>query len=466
VAVLPFRPSGGGSDSVSFADGLTQEVITALAGIENVRVIARTSSSQYRDPGLDVCRIGEELKVDAIVEGAVSRAGDRQRVTVRLAGVAEGVYLWAGTFERDARDVFRVQEDLAMKIAEAAREHLPKRPAEQIGAGTAHPEAACAYLKGRHCLAGQNAGDVAKALEYFSQAVALDARMAAAHAGIAACHAMLACHGFADPRECRPRANEAAARARALDARSPEILAVSAVCSLLLNWDWAAAEDAILRALRAGPGCAPAHQWYGVWLACRGDFSEAAAELHQAYRADPAGVARSGLLGRVLHHRGDRAGALRHYLEAVKLDPRAFPAHEGLGWVYLDTGDTGRAMEEFEQARALSGSGAILLGAIGCCHAVAGRTASARAVLRDLEDLAGNAYVSPVEFARLHVGLREYETAFRWLEKAAGHRSPALIWMKTAPLFSKLHRIPGFGRLAEVVGLERAPNTTSPGRAG
>lgn len=373
VAVLPFRPAGSGPDAEFFADGLTQEVITALAGIENVRVIARTSSFQYREAGIDVCRIGEELKVDAVIEGAVSREGDRNRVAARLAGVAEGVYLWAGSFERDARDLFRVQEELALKIAEAVREHLPKRPAVRTAAGSAHPEAACSYLKGRYCLAGQNAEEIAKALDYFSQAVSLDGGLAAAHAGIAVCHAMLAYHGFADPRECRPRAHEAAARARALDAKSPEILVAASACSLLLNWDWPAAEDAILKSLGADAGYAPAHLWYGVLLACRGEVSEAVAELQQAYRSDPAGVARSGLLGRVLHLRGDRAGALRHYREAVNLDPQAFPPHEGMGWVYLETGDFDSALEEFEKARAMAGTGSILLGAVGCCHAKIGR---------------------------------------------------------------------------------------------
>ncbi len=461
VAVLPFRPVGG-AEAGFFADGLTQEVITALTGLENVRVVARTSSFQYRGAEVDVCRIGEELKADAVIDGAVTREGDRFRITVRLAGIAEGIYLWAGAFERDARDLLRVQEELALKIAGSAAEYLQKRGVAAAGELPANPEAVCSYRKGVYCLAGRSEPALSRALECFSAAASQDRTMARAQAGAAMSHALLAYHGFAGPAERRPLAAEALALAQASGAPAPEVETAAGVLALLFEWDWDAAEASLRRAAAAEPGCVAAREWLGVLLACRGRFDHAAAELTAAYRLDPAAVAKGGMLGRVLHLRGDQAGALRLHREATGLDPHAYPPHAGLGWAHLESGCFAEAEDEFRAARALSGSPAILGGAIGHCLARAGRVAEARAALDELTALADGGYVSPLEFAYVHLGLGEQDAALQWLESAAEQRVPGLVWLGVDPVFLKLREAPRFRRLLEATGLVRNSHAAPP----
>ncbi len=268
---------------------MAEEVIHALARIEGLRVVARTSSFALRGRGLDVREIGRLLNVGAVLEGSVRASGSRLRITAQLINVDDGFHVWSERFDREAGDIFAVQDEITAAIV--VRLSVALRVSERAALRTrppVDPEAYALYMKGRYFHHRLAADTVEAALRCFSEAIARDPTFARAHAGIAAVWGDLAAFNLVPAAEAWPKAREAAERALVLDRDLSDAHVVAGGMALWYEWDWTAAEASLKRALALNPGDAWARGCYGWFLLIRRRFDECGAAIRQALSYRPA----------------------------------------------------------------------------------------------------------------------------------------------------------------------------------
>ena len=260
LVVLPFVNLSVAQENDYFADGLTEELTNDLARIQGLRVIARTTAFQFKGKAQDIREIGRRLGVGSVLEGSVRRQANRIRVTAQLNSVANGYHLWSQTYDSDTGNLFDVQDDIALRIADTFKLHLAgatphHRPTESVEAHTL-------YLEGLHLRNTTDPAAVRKAVEYFQQALQKDPNYAAPYAGLADCYAILAWSNAMPAGEAYPLAKAAADRALALDETLAAAHTSKALVALMFDWDWKAAGREFQRAVELNPSDAEAHHWY------------------------------------------------------------------------------------------------------------------------------------------------------------------------------------------------------------
>jgi TolB-like protein len=289
VAVLPFNSMSTDPESEFFADGITEEIINALAGIEQLRVAARSSAFSFKGKHVDLRVIGERLNVRSVLTGSVRREGSRLRITAQLQDVADGCQLWSERYDRNVEDVFSIQDDIAHSIVDRLKIALEgDQPQSLVKAGTKNPEAYRLYAKGR-ALLYRRGGAIPHAAECFDRAVRLDPDYAQAWAGLADSCMVVGYHGFAHPNACMPKGMEAARRAAALDPSLAEAHNSLAMASLMGAWDKAEAEREFLRALELNPNYLQAHDWYAFFCLqlAEARLEEGVVQAKLALESDP-----------------------------------------------------------------------------------------------------------------------------------------------------------------------------------
>jgi len=441
VAVLPFADTSPGRDQEYFCDGITEELIHALARIPELRVAARTSSFAFKGSAQDAREVARRLGVTSLVEGSVRSAGDRLRVTVQLVDASHGYQVWTGRYDRRMEDVFLVQDEIAHAIVENLRVRLlgpapVARPASSL-------EAYKLFLLGRHHWNRQTEGELDRAIELFRRAAAVEPSFAPAWTGVAEALCLLVNWGSRAPQEVMPQAREAASRALALDETEAGAHSAMGVIETLLHYDWVASERQHRRALELRPGDATIRMYYAMSCLCpQGRHEEGLEQMRRAAEADPI----SPFIG--LCHAWASWVARRH-LEAealcrqvLQLEPHFHLAHWTLGLVLEQQGRLAAALEAVEAARALSGDAPLILGELGRLRALHGDRAGAEELLAQLEGLAEGRYVSALDRAVVHLGLGESDRALEWLERAYEERGNQLYWIKVNPRFDRLREHP------------------------
>jgi TolB-like protein/Tfp pilus assembly protein PilF len=456
VAVLPFTNLSPDRENEYFSDGMTEELITALGKIEGLRVAARTSAFAFKGTMADIREIGAKLNVGAVLEGSVRRAGRRLRLTAQLVSVADGYHLWSEEYDRELKDAFALQDELARAIVSALRVRL-QRPGPVAGplieAATADPEAHDLYLRGRFLWNQRTYQSLSAAVGYFERAIGRDSAYAEAYAGLADTWVLFPTYAVSPPGKAFPLAREAALRALALDSTLGSAHAALALVREQYEWDWAGAEREFRRAIALEPGYATAHQWYAEYLSAMGKGNQAMVEADRAVALDP--------LSPVI--RVDRAGALirsRHYDEAIaqlrgtlELVPEFLPTRNFLGWAYLAKGMTAEALPELEAAVQLSG-GRYARGRLAHAYALAGRRDTALALLGHQRELYEREYASPYSMVLGYTGLDDHQRALEWLERAADQHDPNIaLNLLTDPLLDRLRPNPRFKGLLRRMGL-------------
>ena len=287
IAVLPFLNISPDPNDAYFADGLTEELMVRLSSISGLKVIARTSTMRFRGTAKGVGEIGKELRAGTVLEGSVRKAANKLRVTAQLIDAGSEEHLWAQNYDRQLEDVFAIQTEVAQNVADALktqmlgeeREHIEKKPTQDIGAYTL-------YLKGRYYWNERNKESLERAIKYFEEAIKRDPRFALAYSGLADSYRVLVDHGYLPPSEGSPKAKEAARKALELDETLAE--AHTSLASILsLQWDWRGAEEEFAKALRSNPNYATAHHWYSIHLITLGRLDEAIKEVKIAEELDP-----------------------------------------------------------------------------------------------------------------------------------------------------------------------------------
>ncbi len=450
LAVLPFLDLSPERDHAYFSDGMTEELIGHLSKIEGLRVSASTSSFRFRNRDTDVREVGDRLGVAHVLEGSVRRAGDRLRITAQLVSTENGYRLWSDIYERRVGDVFAVQEEIARAIAEALRLRLATpvgAPVDRLRVTSI--EAYELYLRGRFFASRRTEEDLAKAAEYYGQAIAVDPGFARAHAGLAETY--IATRRSA-PGDRFRRGREAALRALAIDSTLAEAHTAMGWIAMWYDRDWSGAERHFQQALASDPHYLWAHQWYSAFLAAVGRLDEALAAMQRAHATDPLSVATLTHMGTELFWLGRLDEAVAQYRKALDLDPRFYMAHWGLSRAMLVMGRHEEAIRELEY-EGTDYVGFFRPALLGHAYAVAGRTDEARQVLADLHArMERGEYVAPTELASVHLGLGELEQALDWLERHEADRG-ARIFLAVDPMFDPLRSHPRFVGLLERLGL-------------
>jgi len=454
LAVLPLVNLTGDSNQEYFVDGMTDALITRLAQIGALRVISRTSAMHYKGTHKKLPEIARELNVDAVVEGTVTRSGERVRITAQLIHAPTDRHLWASHYERQATDILLLQAELASAIAQEIQVRVTPQEQARLASGRlVNSEAYEAYLRGRLHWNKRTEEGMKKGLELFQQALAEDPSYALSHAGVAESYNMMAYWGVAPPHEISPKAKAAANRSLEIDGSLAEAHAALGWSLFAYDWDWVEAERELRHAIELTPGYATAHQWYSHLLVYQGRVAEAFAAVRRTLDLDPLSLIMNSSAAHIyfLGHVWEEAEKSAN--SAIELESNFAPPHLFLGCVYEETGRSQQAVEEFGKAVALSGSTARYLSGLGHSLARAGQKVEARKALAQLDEMAKQRYVSAYDFAVVYAGMRETESVFAWLEKAHEERSTWLANLKADARFDVFHSDPRFQQLVMRLGL-------------
>jgi eukaryotic-like serine/threonine-protein kinase len=453
IAVLPFGNLSGDTADLYFAAGMTEQLTGALAEVPGLRVASRTAALARAGDAADPRALGRALGVATLLEGTVRREGGRLRVSARLVGAADGLTLWSRTFEREASDVFAVQDSLTAAIVGAIRERFGGALAPAITRrGTLDLEAYDLYLRGRFLFERRGEDALRRAVAHFQDAVRRDSLYADAWAGLADAYGVLPLYAAVSADSVLPLALAAATRAVALDST---LATARASRGSLLNaaWRWEEAEADYRRAIALDPDYATAHQWLGEHLLVRGRVEEAVGSLRRAAALDSVSPIIAASYGAALGVAGDATAALRQARRALALDPALAAAQFFLGAVYLYAGDPAGAIAELEPGFGAGEGPVVGRGLLGYAYGVAGRARDARRLMATLDGTrSGTGDASAI--ARIYLGLGDTDSALAWLDRAAAARDPFFASESmAAPIFDPLRGDPRFAALVRRVGL-------------
>jgi TolB-like protein/Tfp pilus assembly protein PilF/DNA-binding winged helix-turn-helix (wHTH) protein len=455
LAVLPLENLSGDSTQEYFADGITDELITALAKVSAIKVISRTSVMQYKGVrSKPLPQIARELGVDAIVEGTLARSGDRVRITAQLIEARTDRHIWADRYERSSRDILLVEDEIARTVAEELSGRVDREEHRRFAARPIDPGAHEAYLQGLYLWSRRTAPALEEAIRCFSEAIEKDPQYALAYAGRASAYGILGAFGLEakPPGEVSPRARADAERAVQLDETSAEAHTVRAAIRNLYEWDWPGAEAEFRRAIQLNPNYAPARQWYGQYLCNQGRFEECIAETDQAHALDPAYLIAAVDVGNRLYEARRYNEAIAPITKALEFDPDFIQGHRYLGLVREATRSHSEALAEFRKALELSGGSPVDVAALGHAWAVSGNRTEARRAIRKLDELSKQRYASGYGRALIYTALAEHDRALDWLELAFHERSTWMIKLKVDPRLDPLRGDERFADLVRRVG--------------
>jgi TolB-like protein/DNA-binding winged helix-turn-helix (wHTH) protein/Tfp pilus assembly protein PilF len=455
LAVLPLDNFSGDPGQDYFADGMTDQLITDLAQISGLRVISRTSAMVYKGSHKPLPEIARELHVDAVVEGAVERSGERVRITAQLIEATTDKHLWADSYEEDVRDTLALQTKVAGAIAERIRLQLsPREQALLKSPQVVNPQAYEAYLKGRYFWNKRTPDGLKAALAYFSQAVETDPGYAQAYAGLADAYDLLGDweYGVMSPKEAYPKAKAAALKALQLDHTLGEAHTSLAFSYDVFDWDWNSAGKEYEQAIALNPGYATAHQWYAWHLGEMGRNDDAIAEMRKAEDLDPLSLIISADMAEILlvTHRNNQAIAQSR--ATIAMDANFAIGHLELGQAYVQEHKYADAIAEFKRAIELSGGSTSCTSNLAFAYAASGEKSEALHLVDDLKRRVGQ---NSPEIALVYVALGDRNQAMNWLERASGERFNPSILLR--PAFDSLRADPHFQELVHRIGLQTIP---------
>ncbi len=458
IAVLPFDNLTGDAGQEYFSEGLTEEMITQLGerDPEHVGVIARTSVMHYKNDRPPLDRIVRELGVQYVLEGSVRRGVDQIRVTAQLIRATDQTQMWARQYDRRPADLLTLQGEIAQAIANEIQSSLgrPTGIARGDSVRSAHAFAAYdLYLKGEYFLNKRTVPDLEKAIRYFQEATATDASFARAYAALADAYSLLAGYGSLPPQTLISEARAAALRALQLDPSLPEAHTAFALIVQNYDWDWQMAEREFRRAIELNPNYATAHHWYAEHLMWRGRFDEAVRESERARRLDPLSLIIAADNGAILYFARQYDRAIEKWRSVLQIEPN-FPRAHVIVAAYVERGMFAEALADVEGQRARV-SPPVYWATLTYIYGRAGRTAEARAALRELLQSARRQPVQSGVIAGAYLALGDKDQALAWLERAYAERSNDMTSLKVNPGLDPLRSDPRFQSLLERVGLAK-----------
>ena len=447
IAVLPFANLSGGQENEYFSDGVTEEIINALANVDGVRVVARTSAFSYKGKNVNVRQIGEELNVATVLEGSVRRERNELRVVAQLISAADGYHLWSKTYDRELKGVFSLEDELARAIVQALKPKLVPAAA-LVQQSTSSSEAHDLYLRGRYFWNQRNKEAFSKAAALFEQAIAVDPGYALAWSGLADCQTLSIDYALARARDVLPKARAKALKALELDGSLAEAH-TSFGAVLQREYDWAGAEREFRRAIELKPGFASAHHWYGGLLRAMGRTAEADAEVERARQLDPTSGIIIANIAAIAFAERDYAKAIAEAKKAVELSPNLANGELVLAQALVRNGNYDEALAVVERS---SADAAPLFRAQ--VLASTGEREKARAIVAEFERRGGSGLLRNGALAQTYLALGDKDRAFFYLDRAVVERNQIIFGLKISPVWDEIRSDPRYHELLKRVHLE------------
>ncbi|MEP5610949.1 MAG: adenylate/guanylate cyclase domain-containing protein [Cyclobacteriaceae bacterium] len=457
IAVLPFINRSPDPENEYFSDGITEEIITALAKVEGLKVISRTSSFSFKGKNMDVREIGKQLEVQSVLEGSVRKSGNKVRISAQLSSTFDGYELWTDTYDRQLEDIFEVQDEISLKISHQLREKLASRSLEsEEKSKTVEIEAYNSYLQGLFYYNKWTPDNAEKATGAFRKAIEIQPDYDQAHAGLALAYSLMSFTGFLKPQEGYLLTEQSARKALELNDQCDNGYLALSYVQHFYHWDFEAGRALANKALEINPKSPDANLTSSLYPMVFGRLDEAITYIEKAREIDPLSSMTNRTLADAYYLKGDYKMAIEMYDWLLEKDPDFLTAFEFKGWAYLMDGKYDEAIEIFE---AIGGDKAVHsikpFVQLGYAYALKGDTDVAMVYL---EELKKDAEANPdgafeLSFATLYSGLGMIDEAFEYLEKVLDLKLGAAVIMKSSPIWEPLRSDPRFEVLLKRVGI-------------
>ncbi len=455
LAVLPFVDLSEAKNQEFLCDGIMEDLRATLSRLPGFRIAARTSAMMYKGRAVDVRTIGRELDVAAVLEGTVQRSGNRLRISAALIGTADGFQLWSETFDRDATDIFTVQNEIARSVADSLSVTMSRLPSV-VPRSTPNVEAYQLYLRGRHFWGRRQADGLQKAIECYRKAMELDPLYVMPYVGLADAFNTFGAYEHLPPKDAFPKVIAAAERALSLDPTLAEAHTALGCARAHYSWNWREAEESFRQALALNPQYSLAHAYYALMLAASGRHDRARDAVARAQQLDPLSPIYGALVGWVAYFARRNDDAIHQFRLSIEMEPTYKVTHSLLGFAYLAANRPDEALEQFAGLRDYPTA----LGGLGHTYALLGRRDEALGVLAEMDRRAEGSYVSGYNRSLVHLGLGDRETALLWLERAADERTYTMSYMAVSAILDPLRSDPRFVALQQRMGLATVPSAT------
>ena len=452
VAVLPFVNMSVDKNDEYLSDGMTEELINALAKVPGLRVPGRTSCFAFKGKTeADIFqKVGDQLHVGTVLEGSVRKAGDKLRVTAQLINVSDGYHLWSKNYDGDVKDILNFQSNVAEQVVQALQVHLGAEAARALlKKPTENPEAHRLYLLGRYEFGKYTQVGWNNAIHYYEEALRLDPNYALAYCGLADNYAYMG-SAVMPGKEANEKVKEFAQKALALDPDLAEAHMSLALALVAFAFDWRNGLKEFDRALELNPNLAFAYELQAWTVNGLGRFDEAIAKTKKAVELDPLNPFFQMSLSFFLYWARQYDDSIAQARKTLEMDPNSAIAHVLLALSFFKKGDPVGAITEFQRAKAPN-PGAWYQGYLGYVYAISGDRGNAEQSLHELEDVAKRQYVSPTAFATIHLGLGEKGKCLDWLEKAYEQQDSACWYLRIDQLYDGLRNEPRFQALVQEI---------------
>src|SRR5437762_7719563 len=453
IAVLPFDNLSRDPDNAFFAEGVQDEILTRLAKVADLKVIARTSTQRFKSAPENLPDIAKQLGALNILECSVQKVNDQVRVNVQLINALTNAHLWADIYDRKLTDIFAVESDIAKTIADTLQAKLTGSEKTAISkTPTTNPEAYELYLKGRFFWDKRTGADLQTAIQYFNQAIAKDPTYALAYAGLADAYALLTAYGASSIADSFPQAKAAARKALELDSSLAEAHTSLGQVLLFYDLDFQAAANEFQRAIALNPNYATAHHWYGNGPpTVVGNFDTAIAELKRAQQLDPLSLIINADLGVTFFLARRYDEAITQLRKTIEMEPHFYYAHWNLGQALELKGQLREAVAEYKKAAELNDD-PFVVGLLARAYAKLGQRDEALKRLEELQQAATRRYVPNYTFALVYAALGDNAQAMDCLERAyRDHAGPEVVLIKVDPMLDSLRGDPRFEALADKI---------------
>lgn len=452
IAVLPLKNMSPDPNDEYFADGMTEELITALSGVRHLTVIARTSVMQYKHSPKRVAEIARELNTGTVIEGSVRKAATKVRITVQAIDAKSEGHLWAQNYDRQLDDIFAIQTEIAEKVADTLKLKLGESEKTRIDKKqTVNPEAYTLLLKGRYYWNERNKRSVEKGIAYLQKAIELDPELAEAYTDLADAYVVMTDYGMMRPAEAHAKVRQYAKQALQLDpSLSQPHAALGAVNER--NFRWEEAEREYRLAIERNPNNARAHHWYALDLLFRGDYHGSIEQWKKAKELDPLSLVIGSAFGYTLVRTGNVDEGLEMQRTVLDLDESFVVAHRNMIASLIIAERRTEAAEEARKLESIS-TEPVNRSAVACGLAITGSKDDAHAILDSLLAGNGSEYVEPANIAMIYAALGRETEALDWFEKAVDEKSALAPYIPGFPWFDSLRDEPRFKAIKKKMGL-------------
>ncbi len=439
IAVLPFVNMSADAENEYFSDGLAEELITRISRLRGLHVVARTSAFAFKGKDLDIREIGRKLNVENILEGSVRKSANRLRITAQLINVADGFHLWSEQYDREIRDLFAIQDEIAHEIVKNLKVNLMSEDKDHDPSRIENIEAYQRFLRGRHLVSKYTLVSLYKAIDCFSQVLVEYPAFTPALVGMADAYFFLGFLDLMPPRESFPMAKEMAQKAITLDPSLANAHTLLGLTLLHYDWDWPAAEKALLKALSINARDSFAHAGYGTYLLAIGKMDEAVNEYALELKVNPLASRTVFNCGIALMRLGRLDDAIAHMQRVIGIEGVNPHKQWFLGQAWFLKNEHEKGIEQIRQAVASSDRNPMILAGLGWALAMSGQDAEARDIIAELKRRSDEEPIRPYLIAKIYAGLNDADHAFAWLDQSFRQHDPSLAFILTDETLAHLH---------------------------